>query len=211
MVLPDNRIRLSSTKLNFAADVGTSGCDHDNYPPEGGQARFDHMRMFLIGLLSQQSSYDEPTEKRDGTPWFDLGSGVLKIWKNDSWMMYSEAIPIAIDVDNNVTTLAEWFDNVSSALSNLAQEITFSGSCSANNLTIINIPESLRTYLYSDSRPFVHINGVLVDPRNTKLEPGALPTAVKLTNATINDGDTFTVCIRRVPNSTFYTPTVSIP
>lgn len=211
MALPDNRIRFPPTKINLATDVGLASQDHDNYPAPGSQARADWMNLYLIGLLSQQSSFNEPTEKRDGTPWFDLNVGVLKIWKNSEWKLYSEVVPIAIDEENNVTTLADWFASVSSSLGNLAQEVVYSGSSTSNGLTLIDIPESLRLYLYSDSRPFVYINGVLVDPRNTRLEPGSLPTAVKLTNSIINSGDTFTVCIRRVPNSTFYTPSVSIP
>lgn len=211
MSTPDNRVRLPAAKIDFTNDVGLSGGDHDSYPPEGGQARFDHMRMFLIGLLSQQSSFNEPSEKRDGTPWLDLNTNVLKIWINNDWHLYSDVVPVAEDDDGNVTTLGEWFASVSSALSSLAQEVTFSGSSTSNDVTFINIPESLRDFLYSDSRPIVYINGALVDPRNSRLEPGALPTAVKLSNVTLSSGDTFTVFIRRIPNSTFYTPNVSIP
>lgn len=211
MALPDNRIRLSATKIDFANDFGVTGQDIEDYPPEAGQARFDHMRSVILGLLSQQSSFDEPIQKRDGTPWFDLNNMVLKIWRNSEWQLYSDAIPLAEDGDGNVTTLSDWFASVSESLSSLAQEIVFSGSSSSDSLTLINIPESLRDLLYSDSRPIVYINGLLIDPRNTRLEPSALPTAVKLTDVTLDSGDEFTVFIRRIPSSSFYTPSVSIP
>ena len=50
MSIPDNRLRFSSTKIDFANDVGIASQDHDNYPPPQGQARFDHMRMVVIAL-----------------------------------------------------------------------------------------------------------------------------------------------------------------
>ncbi len=209
-MLPDNRIRLSPTKIDFDTEVGNYGQDIDNYPPEGGQARFDHMRSVVIGLLSQQSSYSEPSQKRDGTPWFDLNTMALKIWRNNEWQLYSEAIPLADDGEGNVTTLADWFTSISGALSNIAQEITFSGISNTTGATLIPIPESLRTYLFSDSRASVYINGLLVDPRNARLEPGSLPTAVKLIDTSLQHGDVFSVYIRRIPSSTFYTPSVVV-
>lgn len=210
--MPDDfRIRLPAGKIDFTNDMGITNTDIDNYPPEGGQARFDHMRSILLGLLAQQASFNEPAIKTTGTAWFDLNAMALKIWRNSEWQLYSEAIPVAEDGEGNITTLADWFASVSDALSSLAQEVVFSGVANANSLTLIDIPESLRTFLFSDSRAIVYINGELIDPRNTRLEPGALPTAVKLTDVTLSSGDQFTVFIRRIPSSTFYTPSVSIP
>ena len=73
--LVSERPEFGQSRLNlidFVADVGIASQDHDNYPPPQGQARFDHMRMAIIALLSQQASFSEPTQYRDGTPWFDL-------------------------------------------------------------------------------------------------------------------------------------------
>src|SRR4051812_5941874 len=83
--LPDNRIRFSPTKIDFTAEVGVTGQDHDSYPSAGSQARFDWMRMVIIGLLSNQSSFTEPSEKREGTLWFDLNNQELKIWDGSNW------------------------------------------------------------------------------------------------------------------------------
>ncbi len=210
-MLPDHNIRLQPTKINFLEDVGITGQNHDNYPPEGGPVRFDHMRMFLIGLLAQQSSYSEPTEKRAGTPWFDLNYGILRLWNGDVWKLYSQAIPLSEDSEGNVTTLYEWFESTVASLSSLAPEIIFNGISSANNVSSIGIPESLRSQLYSDSRPFVYINGALVDPRNTRLEPSSLPTSVLLVDDVLNTGDKFTISIRRIPSNTFYTSSVTVP
>jgi len=209
---PDNRVRLPAAKIDFSTDVGLASQDHDSYPPPQGQARFDHMRMFLIGLLAQQSSYQEPTQYRDGTPWFDLNTLQIKIRKGSEWVPYADAIALEEDEDGNITTLADWFAAVSSSLGSLAPEIVFSGTVSADDQTSITIPTSLRTFLYSDSRPFVYKNGLLIDPRNTRLDPGSNPTAVDFTGGEqLDTDDTFTVMIRRIPSETWYTPNVPAP
>lgn len=96
MALPDNRIRFPSNKIDFDAEVGVTGQDHDNYPLPNSQARFDWMRMIIIGLLSHQASETEPSEYRDGTVWFDLNSNELKIWMggttDGAWQPISKAI-----------------------------------------------------------------------------------------------------------------------
>lgn len=210
MTIPDNRLRFPTTKIDFASDVGLASQDHDNYPPAGGQARFDHLRMVIIALLSNQSSYDEPTQYRDGTLWYDLNTNQLKIRKNASWVSISEAI--AVEDEDGITTLADWYNAVSASLGNLAPEISFSGVSTADDITTIGIPISLRSYLYSDSRPFVYKNGLLLDPRNARLEPGAVPTAVSLTGGDqLDSGDEFTIVIRRIPSETWYVPNVSVP
>lgn len=210
-MLPDNRIRFSSTKIDFDTEVGNLGQDIDNYPAPGSQARFDWMRMVILGLLSNQSSLNEPTQKRDGTIWFDLNTMSFKVWTNDQWNLLSVAIPLTVDTDNNVVTLQDWFADVSSAIAGLSQELSFSGSCSANNINTITIPESLRNSLYGDSRPIVYINGLLIDPRNTRLDSVEIPTAIRLTNEFLNSGDRFSVFIKRIPNESFLIPTVSVP
>jgi|2_EtaG_2_1085320.scaffolds.fasta_scaffold03911_6 hypothetical protein len=208
---PDNRVRLPAAKIDFATDVGVASQDHDDYPPPQGQARFDHMRMFLIGLLSQQSSFLEPTEFRDGTPWFDLNTLQLKIRLSGAWVSYAEAIVLEED-DDGTTTLADWFNAVSSSLGTLAPEVIFNGTATADSQISITIPESLRIYLFADSRPIVYKNGLLLDPRNSNLDSGSNPTSVGLTGGDeLDTGDTFTVMIRRVPNETWYIPNVSVP
>jgi hypothetical protein len=202
---------LTATKIDFATDVGVAGQDHDEYPPPQGQARFDHMRMFLIGLLSQQSSYLEPTQYRDGTPWFDLNTLQLKIRISGAWVPFADAVVLEED-DTTTLTLSDWFNSVSSSLGNLAPEIVFSGTVTADDQTSVTIPTSLRNSLYSDSRPFVYKNGLLLDPRNSRLAPGGSPTVIDLTGGDeLNADDKFTIIIRRIPNDTWYTPNAPVP
>lgn len=203
MPTPDNRIRLPATLIDFANDVGVASQSHDNYPPPQGQARFDHMRMFLIGLLSQQSSFDEPTEFRDGTPWFDLNTLMLKINKGGEWVSYAEIIELAEDV-----SLANWYAEVSVALTSISQEVVFNGVCTVDGITEIAIPESLQQFVASDTRCFLYINQKLIDPRNCSI---VASTTIRIVNATLDDGDTFTVALRRIPASSFHTQTVSVP
>lgn len=201
MTLPDNRIRFFSTKTDFDTYFGNLGQEIDSYPPEGGQARFDHMRAVLLGLLSQQSSYEEPSQKREGTPWLDLATGILKIFRDGQWVSYSEVISVT-----ETQTLAQWFTEASEPLKTLSPEIVFCGTAVGTTATI-NVPESLRPYLKSDSRVFMYVNGLLMDPRLNLLEPSVAPVYIRLTTP-INNGDKFVVDIRRVSNSTFYTDNV---
>lgn len=216
MPLPDNRIKLSSTLIDFDADVGVASQDHDDFPDAGQQARYDWMRIYLIGLLSNQSSFDEPSQYRDGTIWFDLNTLELKIrmGMTSDWRPMAEAIAMeSTDEeagDSTIFTLAEWYSSVSDTLNSFAPEITYGGSSSNDGVAQIPIPDSLRTGLFNDSRPFVYVNGLLIDPRLTALEPSSNPTAVQLTNTTLSDGDAFTVLIKRMPAANFYIPDVNV-
>lgn len=199
----DNRIDLSPTLVEQSPDNNT-GLAHDTYPDKGNQARYDHMRSFLLGLLSQQSSFEEPIEKREGTPWFDLENESLKIWHAGEWHNYAALIKLGN------TDLATWFDNISDVVQGTTGEISFSGSSISDGVTLVNIPESLRVHLTSTSRPIFYKNGVLIDPRNTRLEPSSLPTAIKLLSDELNEGDEFTVFIKHISDKTFYTQNVIV-
>jgi hypothetical protein len=50
---------------------------------------------------------------------------------------------------------------------------------------------------------------MLIDPRNTTLQPGVDPSQIVLIDRQMDIGDTFTVNIRYVPTATFYLPTVA--
>lgn len=208
MPLPDNRLRFSPTKIDFANEVGVTSQDHDNYPPPQGQARFDHMRMVVIALLSQQSSYEAPTEFRDGTPWFDLNTNTLKIRVNTEWVPYSDAIGLgALTGTGTYKTLTEWYEQVENALSIVSQEITYSGLCTEDSITTIGIPEALLQYLYSDTRAYVYVNGLLLDPRACTI----VSSYITLSGILLDRNDEYTVILRRVPNASFYTESVNIP
>lgn len=208
MTIPDNRVRLTAPKIDFATDVGETGQDHDNYPPPQGQARFDHLRMYLIGLLAQQSSYDPPTQYRDGTTWFDLNDGTIKIRMGDAWHPLSDGISVAQNGGISTQSLTELAAYVQQTLPNITPDIVYNGLSTNNNVSVLPIPESLRSSIGPQSRPFVYINGILLDPRNTSLQPVSSPAQINLTGVILNVGDTFTVSIRYVPNTTFYLPTV---
>ena len=209
MTIPDNRIRYPAAKIDFTADVGVTGQDHDSYPAPGGQARFDHMRMALIGLLSQQSSFDEPSQRRDGTPWFDLNTFALKIWYNGSWQLYSHAIPLEVDGLDKIS-LADWYDQVNNSIAGLAPEVCFHGTCTTAGASQISIPSSLLPYIYSDSRVFLYVNGTAIDPSEVQLIGSPIPDTIDLLNHEFDNGDLFHVQIRRVPSTTFYSPSVTI-
>jgi len=201
---------LPSAKIDFVNDVGLSGQNHDNYPAPSSQARYDHHRMFLIGLLTQQASFEEPTEYREGSPWFDLNTMSLKIRLGNAWVSYANAISLTTpDTDGNVITLAEWYEAVQDTLTSLAPEVLFSGVCSSNSVSSISIPESLQSSLYADSRVFLHINGALVDPHNCSLV-GNPPTTIRLSGVVLSSGDVFIVSIRRISDATYLPTTIVI-
>jgi hypothetical protein len=115
MPLPDNRIRIQPPLIDFESDVGETGQNHDNFP-DPGQARYDWMRMFLIGLLANQASYDEPVNYRKGSFWFDLNTSVLKVRTGEGvagteWSNFAEVVEVTDGV-----TLKDWFDAVSAGL-----------------------------------------------------------------------------------------------
>jgi hypothetical protein len=206
MSLPDLRIRLPAAKIDFENDVGLTGQDHDEYPPAGGQARYDHMRIFLQGLLGCQASVETPTEYSEGTLWFDLNVLCLKIRKSGAWVGLANTIGVS-----DTSTLADWYAAASAAIAASAPDVVYSGSCTTDGTVLINIPLSLRASVYADSRPLVFKNGLLLEPSTIRLEPGTNPTAVRITSTTLDVGDTFTVIIRRIPDTTFYSSSVTIP
>lgn len=199
----DNRIRLPGPKINFNVDVGATGQDHDNYPSPG-QARYDHLRMFLIGLLSQQSSIHPPTQYRDGTPWMDTSTDppTLKINVNGQWVDYGTTIRVG---DPNIP-LTDWCSNSQATLDALSPEMTFSGTASGNSSNI-QIPGPLRQAITTKSHPFVWINGLLVDPRLCSIQSNA----IVLAGLTLIASDRFTVHIKSFQPSYMYTPDVTTP
>lgn len=207
----DNRIRFPTTRVDFDADVGVTGQDHDEYPAPSSQARFDHMRLYLIGLLAQQSSLTAPTECREGTPWFDLNTFSLKIRKNGAWVSYANAIALTEpDTEGDVITLAEWYTTVEALLAGSSPEVVFMGQCTENDVTSITIPSSVQSLIVADSKVFMTIAGSLVDPRNCSLI-GSPPTTIHLSNIALSSGDTFIVNIRRIVPEAFVNSTVVVP
>lgn len=212
--LPDNRIRFPGPKIDFASEVGTTGQDHDNYPAPLSQARFDHLRMALIGLLAQQSSFSEPSQKREGTPWFDLNTQTLRIYRNGSWMNYSEVIQLAVNADGTPFRLQDWYEEVSAALSTFAPEVCFGGTFTEDGTLTLTIPSILQPKIDPDSKVFLYINGQFYDPRSIELTGSPFRTTIVLPaeyTTLISRGANYFVNIRKIPVSTFYTADVPQP
>lgn len=85
MPLPDNRIRFPAEAIDFDTEVGVTYQQHDNYPAPNQAARYDWARLVVIGLLSHQAAFNEPTEFRNGTLWFDLNSDKFQVRIADNW------------------------------------------------------------------------------------------------------------------------------
>lgn len=212
--LPDNRIRFPGPKIDFASEVGTTGQDHDNYPAPLAQARFDHLRMTLIGLLAQQSSYSEPSQKRDGTPWFDLNTQTLLIFKDGAWVNYSEVVQLATTTVGTPFTLQDWYEEVSAALSTFAPEVCFGGTFTEDATLSLTIPSTLQSKVDPTSTVFLYVNGQFYDPRTITLTGSPYPTTITLPPeyaTLINRGAGYFVNIRKIPVSTFYTADVPQP
>jgi hypothetical protein len=196
-------MRFPPTPIDFANDVGLTGQDHDNYPSADQQPRYDWMRMTLIALLANQASYQEPTQCRDGTWWFDLNTSTIKIRRNDQFVPAAEAMLVDVDQRGNPITLSDAYATIKTLLG-YRPSATFSGHCNNPNVQIIPIPQPLLTAAGADSQPFVWINGKLVDPRLTRFIGGA-PTSVQLlSGVTLQPTDIFTVLIISLSQEMFY-------
>ncbi len=113
MSTPDYRMRFPSGSIDFAADVGVTGQDHDNYPAPDQQARYDWMRLTLIALLSHQASTSEPVEFREGSVWYDLNSLTFKVYlgATEGWQPLSKVINVA-EPGSATVTVYEMYQKV---------------------------------------------------------------------------------------------------
>jgi len=207
----DYRIRFSTPRIDFTTDVGTEGQDIDSYPAPNSQARYDHMRMVILGLLTQQASELPPTQYRYGTTWFNLKGEYVNIFRNNNWTSLSNAIKLADTSDPaDPFTLQDWYDEISDNLQSVGSEIFFHGNVTSTNASLIPIPTSLQAFLQIGSRPFVFVNGSLINPATTPLQPGPSPTAVLVPSGSLPQGSTFTVSIRLISDSKFNQAPVTI-
>jgi hypothetical protein len=206
MTTPDQRIRLPGAKIDFSTEVGTTGQDHDTFPAPG-QARYDHMRMYLLGLLSNQASYNEPTQYREGSFWFDLNTLTIKQHINGAWSSLSEAILLDQD-GSTVTSLADWYKSTVDVVNSIKPDVTFSGAVTTV-ATVISIPSTLT--VTGLNRCFLWVNGKLVDPRKCQLIGGNTPTSIKLpTSLALAVSDTFTVVLKHMASKDFYVTDVVV-
>ncbi|MCK9557034.1 MAG: hypothetical protein M0R50_03205 [Candidatus Cloacimonetes bacterium] len=214
LLLPDNRLRFTAPLIDFANDVGLSGQDHEKFPAPDAQPRYDWLLMWYISLLANQSSYDEPTQYRDGTFWFDLNTLTIKLWRSSlesisgSWM--SLASSISLEVVSGVPLMLDtWYASASAKLTGSAPVITFGGYVTLAEATEIPVPVTLQGEIdLNKTRPFVYINGILVDPRNCEYYTA---TTIKLLNdVVLVANDRFTVVIQNILPANFSIPDVVI-
>jgi hypothetical protein len=214
--MPDHRINFPSTLVDFINTVGVTGQTHDEYPSPGAQARYDHLRLFLIGLLSNQSSYLEPTNYREGTLWFDLNDLRLKIRRSvgggSTWVNVSDSIKLG-DTD-----LTAWFTSVNLSLESVTPEIVFRGTIVTQGIDYISIPGSISSYIGSNTKAYVTINGdnanlskrlYVLSPQDVTIE-GAPPVLLRLATVTLDTLDTFMVVLRSVPSATFVSDPITV-
>lgn len=207
---PDHRLRFPGPEIDFETDVGETGQAHDTYPAPGQQPRYDWMRMTLIGLLSSQSSYEEPTQYREGTLWFDLNELCMKVRKGDAWVGLASAIKVDVDSDSEPVTLQAAYATLRTLIG-YKPTATFSGSSNNDGVTVIGIPESLRAAAGSGSRPFVWVDGVLLDPRLCEYAGGSTPVSVRLTGGlSVDDGQRFTVLMIAIDQAFFSSDEVAV-
>jgi hypothetical protein len=213
-MLPDNRLRFPAPLIDFADDVGLSGQDHEKFPYPDAQPRWDWMLIWYMSLLANQSSYEEPTQYRDGTIWFDLNTLTLKVWRSSleevtgSWMSLASSIELET-IATVPITLSTWYTSTNSKLSGAAPHITFGGHVVSATATEIPVPVTLQGEIdLVKTRPFIYINGLLIDPRNCEYYTAA---TIKLVNGIeLVEGDRFTVVIENILPANFSIPDVVI-
>ena len=202
MAIPDNRLRLPGPLIDFTNDVGLTGQQHDTYPAPG-QARYDWARMSFIALLANQASYDMPLNYRLGTPWFDLNTMTLKIRTGSGvagsdWSPFSDVISLEHTSSGDLT-LSAWYATAAAALASIRPQSTYSGRAVNDDVDNIPIPLSVQTAIYAETRPFVWVNGLLVDPRDVQIDPGVCPTKLNLVHH-LALNDRFTVLLTNISN-----------
>ena len=164
MSIPDYRIRFPSAKIDFDEDVhggSPDGQDVNDFP-EPGQARYDWMRMVVIGLLANQSSEEEPLNFKIGSLWFNLNDEFFKYFDGNDWAELANAIRIG------ETNLKEWSELVDETVGKVTEAASFTGVADVNNITEIDIPDSaLAAASYDNNHPILYKNDLLIDPRLT--------------------------------------------
>ena len=186
----DNRIRFPvSSEIDFVNDVGLTGQDHDNYAEPSTHPRYDWMRMIVLGLLANQASREEPVEYRPGTLHFDLNTFFYKCMKNGNFEDISKCMKI---IDTN---LYEWYLETEEKRQRFQLSGSFSG-IAHDDSSVINIPSRLQDRAKAPNRPYLFVNGRLIDPNLVRFNTGC-PVAIELEGDTVLSAeDKFTVFIK---------------
>ena len=196
----DNRIALPPTLIDFAL-VGTTGQEHDDFPAPAQQPRYDWMRLYLIGLLSNQSATERPTQFRTGTIFYNKSTGAFEYNDGTDWQDIADGIILDGSDTDNIVTLASFFAEATEQLASIRPRVTWSGNVLENNITKIAIPDSAKDVidgLCDDVHPLVYRNGALISPNSTRFA-AACPSSVELIGGeTLDRGDTYIVIVERV-------------
>jgi hypothetical protein len=197
-MLPDFRIRFPSDKIDFNEDVfaGASDGQKINNFPEPGQARYDWMRMVIIGLLANQASVEEPTNYKIGTIWFSLVDNFYKYFDGNNFTDIARAIMI------NDISLYDWSEIVQQSIGKVTETASFSGKSESNGITEINIPSDvLKASAYANNHPILYKNQLLIDPRLTSFNIDRNKILL-LTNTAgsikLNKNDIYTILIQKL-------------
>jgi hypothetical protein len=196
----DNRIALPPTLIDFTA-VGVTGQDHDEFPAPAQQPRYDWMRLYLIGLLANQSATERPTQFRTGTIFYNKSTNAFEYHDGDDWQDIASGIVLDGSDTDNIVTLASWFAEATSQLASIRPRVTWSGDVLDRDITTIEIPDSAKDVIdgiCDDVHPMVYKNGALISPNSTRFAT-ACPSSVELLDGeTLDTGDRYTVIVERV-------------
>lgn len=202
----DNRIRLDETPVDFSR---TDQVDqlHSSYPDPNTQARFDQMKSFMIGLISNQSSPGEcePFEKRIGTLWFNKTIEMLLLFNGTDFDTISKYISVESSTTDeedvtttDVVTLQSLLDEVLATLELVGPEVVWSGFFSNDEVNEIPIPTEFQGYAaLSGMQAFVHIDGLYKDPRKCIIDENN-NTVIRLVGINTKPNQEFTVELRKI-------------
>lgn len=198
MSIPDYRIRFPSAKIDFDEDVhggSPDGQDVNDYP-EPGQARYDWMRMVVIGLLANQSSEEEPLNYKIGSLWMNLNDNFFKYFDGEDWAELANAVRIG------ETSLKEWSELVDETVGKITEAASFTGTAGSNHITEIDVPNSaLASAAYPNNHPVLYKNDLLIDPRLTDFNLDRNKVLLldnEAGSVELNRNDRYTIIIQRL-------------
>lgn len=197
----DNRIQFPPTEVDFDNVVGITNQDHDNFPAPGQQPRYDWMRSVVIGLLSNQSSVDPPTQYRTGTTWYNRTKQSMFVWDGSAFASLAAHIALMESTDGSVLSLSDWFMLVQDKLESLQPKITFGGRSERDGAQSIPVPLSIQETIadiYEMLHPVVYKNGLLIDPRFSSFSTGCSSSVELRGDVRLNKNDRFVVMIERI-------------
>jgi hypothetical protein len=163
-MIPDYKIRLPSDLIDFEEDVHGGSLDGQqiNDFPQPGQARWDWMRMVILGLLANQSSEDEPINYKIGTIWMNLNDNFYKYFDGENFEEIARAVRMG------EMNLEDWGEAVEDTVGKVTEAATFSGTIETTGVTEVDIPsDALAAAAYPNNHPVLYLNQFLIDPRLT--------------------------------------------